>query len=271
MSRGLFLLLVLLLALGCQNNPIVMQNQIQSLQQQQLALAQQNRELQQRATTLDQDNQELETLLAQARQQSLVIEDQLVALREQLSHTAMQLADVRSEKDALENKTNSLVSTIKERASATITANNSLRGRLPPLDIPGVEVRLDGDVVRIELPADQLFAPGTAQMQQGAARLLDQVAAEVYRAYPNQIIGIEGHTDNAVVRSTRWPNSHQLSVGQATTVFEHLVLQSRIPAERLFVVGHGGNHPIVSNATPAGRQRNRRVELVIYPETSDGR
>jgi outer membrane protein OmpA-like peptidoglycan-associated protein len=38
-------------------------------------------------------------------------------------------------------------------------------------------------------------------------------------------------------------------------------------ANQFFVVGHGANHPVVSNATDAGRSRNRRIELVIYPET----
>jgi outer membrane protein OmpA-like peptidoglycan-associated protein len=33
-------------------------------------------------------------------------------------------------------------------------------------------------------------------------------------------------------------------------------------------VAHGSNHPLVSNATPAGRARNRRVELVVYAERS---
>jgi outer membrane protein OmpA-like peptidoglycan-associated protein len=36
--------------------------------------------------------------------------------------------------------------------------------------------------------------------------------------------------------------------------------------DQLFVVGHGSNHPIVSNGSPEGKQRNRRVELVVYPE-----
>ena len=37
--------------------------------------------------------------------------------------------------------------------------------------------------------------------------------------------------------------------------------------DQLFVVGHGPNHPVVSNASDAGQARNRRIELVIYPET----
>ena len=41
---------------------------------------------------------------------------------------------------------------------------------------------------------------------------------------------------------------------------------SAIKPEQLFVVGHGANHPVVSNGTLEGKQRNRRVELVIYPD-----
>jgi outer membrane protein OmpA-like peptidoglycan-associated protein len=44
------------------------------------------------------------------------------------------------------------------------------------------------------------------------------------------------------------------------------VNQSQINPAQLFLAGHGPNHPVVSNATPAGKDRNRRVELVIYPE-----
>jgi outer membrane protein OmpA-like peptidoglycan-associated protein len=36
----------------------------------------------------------------------------------------------------------------------------------------------------------------------------------------------------------------------------------------LFLVAHGSNHPLVSNATAAGRAKNRRIELVVYPEHS---
>ncbi len=38
------------------------------------------------------------------------------------------------------------------------------------------------------------------------------------------------------------------------------------PAKQLFVIGHGANHPVVSNATKSGQARNRRIELVVYPE-----
>jgi outer membrane protein OmpA-like peptidoglycan-associated protein len=50
-------------------------------------------------------------------------------------------------------------------------------------------------------------------------------------------------------------------------VYDALVRAAGVPANQLFVVGHGSSHPVVSNGTDAGRARNRRVELVIYPET----
>ena len=50
-------------------------------------------------------------------------------------------------------------------------------------------------------------------------------------------------------------------------VYDALVRAGGMSARQLFVVGHGGSHPVVSNATDAGRARNRRIEVVIYPET----
>jgi len=61
-------------------------------------------------------------------------------------------------------------------------------------------------------------------------------------------------------------NNHQLSVGEAMAVYDYLTLRSRLKANQMFVVGHGPNHPVVSNGTEAGKERNRRVELVIYPD-----
>jgi chemotaxis protein MotB len=86
------------------------------------------------------------------------------------------------------------------------------------------------------------------------------------RAYPDQLIGVEGHTDSRPVQSGTWRNNQHLSIAQALAVYETLLAQTPLQADQLFVVGHGGNHPVVSNATTEGQERNRRVELVVYPE-----
>lgn len=255
---------------GCANNPYALQSQNQTLQQQQVALAQRNQELQSRASTLDRDNQELEALLAQTRQQGKLLEDHVAALRDQLATATGQLAQVRDEKQLTEKQTEALMASTRRRSGAQITANNSLQRSLPPLNLSGIDVRTDGDVVRVELPAARLFQTGTTTLQPAAGPLLDAVAAELARAYPDQKIGVEGHTDGDYVRPVQGGDQQQISVARATSVYQYLTSRGQLTTHRLFIVGHGGNHPVVSNATAAGKARNSRVELVVYPDKVSG-
>ncbi len=84
--------------------------------------------------------------------------------------------------------------------------------------------------------------------------------------YGQQIIGVEAHTDNGQIQSPAWKSQHQLSAAQAMAVFDQLTQRHHFPAQQLFVLGHGPNYPVVSNGTPAGQERNRRLEIVVYPE-----
>ncbi len=266
MGTTSLVLLCLTAAGGCAENSLALKNQTQALQQQQVALQQRNTELQSRASTLDRDNQELESLLAQTRQQSKVIEDQLAAVREQLTTATAQLAQVRDEKQLTEKQAEALLASVRKRSGAQITANNSMQKNLPALNLPGIEVRLDGDVVRVELPVSKLFPPGSTVLQPVSGAMLDSVASELARSYPDQTIGIEGHTDNDFIRIPG-AGDHQLVWGaRATAVYQYLVARGQIASNRMFIVGHGSNHPVVSNATAAGKERNNRVELVVYPE-----
>jgi len=261
----------LVVVAGCAQNPYVVQGQLQSLQQQHAELTQRYAELQSRMTPLDQDNSEQATLLAQSQQQRRVLEEQVAALREQLTTVTSQLAKARDEHQLVEKKAATLAASVKRRVGATITANNSLQERLPAVDIPGVEVRPDGDVIRIELAGSQLFESGGARLLPQAPALIDRVAAELAKTYPDQIIGVEGYTDSDPIRSNKWSNNHHLSAARAMAVYDYLTARTRFQPGQLFVVGHGSNHPAVSNGTAAGKERNRRVELVVYPERIEGR
>ena len=235
------------------------------LQQMQL-VAQQNQEYQTRAQSLDKDNQELESLLAQSRQQVQLLTDEVTATRDQLRTTTEQLLALRDDNQQLKSKTTALVASAQQRAGAEIRANNSLTKNLTLDQFPGVKVRQDGDVVRTEIAGDQVFMPGSNYPKSGADQLLQSVAAELRRNFPDQIIGIEGHTDNSPTHSQQFPSNHHLSAAQALAVYNVLMQRGTLAAQQLFVIGHGANHPVVSNATDAGRARNRRVEFVVYPE-----
>ena len=155
---------------------------------------------------------------------------------------------------------------MQRSGSVSITPNNSLLKNLPAINLPDVHVRRDGDVIRLELPGSRLFESGSARLQPGATELIADAAAQLMATYPDQILGVEGHTDTDPVTGRQWRNTHELSVARAMAVYDMLVSRTRYQAGQLFVVGHGPNHPVVSNATPEGKRRNRRVELVVYPE-----
>jgi flagellar motor protein MotB len=261
------LVLSLPLLAGCAENPLVLKGQLDKSQQQQLAAARQKDELQTRASSLDRDNQELVARLTREQQRAKALEDQVGMLREQLSGTATQLARIREEKKAGEQKVQTLTASLQRQGGTTITPNNSLLQAVPAINLPDVHSRRDGDVIRVELPSYRLFEPGNARLLPGASQMITTAAAEILRAYPDQIIGVEGNTDSDPVRNTVWRNQHHLSLGQALAVYDLLITQARVPPQQVFVAGHGANHPLYSNATTPGKQRNARVELVIYPET----
>jgi flagellar motor protein MotB len=250
---------------------MVLKGKLSQTEQQQTAMSRQYQQLQDRANALDNDHQQTNALLAQARQQAKVSEDQLAAVRDQLRSVTAQLAQTRADKETTDKRVQVLNASMQRQGGVSISPNNSALQALPATNIPGVFVRRDGDVIRVELPGNNLFESGSARLRPGAANLISDVAAEIVRTYPDQIVGVEGHTDtDPIVANQSLRNNHQLSVERAMVVYDVLVNRTRIQGNQLFVVGHGSNHPVVSNATIEGKQRNRRVELVVYPERKNG-
>ncbi len=264
--RRIAVALVALVAAGCQQNPFQTAQQPPPFQQQQVAMLQQQQQLQGRTNSLDLDNQELQTRLAQSQQQNKVLQDQLAVTQETLKSTNTQVAQLRDQQKSLQEQSQALADSMHRRTATMISANNSLARSVPAISIPGVEIRQDADVVRVELPADRLFTPGTAQLRQDAVPMIDSVASELQRAYPNQIIGVEGHTDTDPPAGGMYASNHQLSMARAGAVFDYLTSRGQFRPQQLFLVAHGGNHPVVSNASAQGKARNRRVELVVYPD-----
>lgn len=272
----LFALAVLACALGggCNNNPFAQSQQQAAAfppgagqQPYETQIADLNRRMGQ-ATA---NNNELTAQIAQSQQQVIILRDQVTLLQRRLEDTAGQLRESLAARQEAERKVEAMQASIQRRGGAMITANSSVKQSLGVVTIPGVEVRADGDVIRIELPADQLFRTGTAQFQPSATGVLDMVSDAIYRNYPRQRIGIEGHTDAPPAFGGPATSAHQLTGLQAQAVMDQLSQRNRLPAAQLFTIAHGANHPKYSTASPEGRTRNRRIEIVIYPETFDGR
>jgi chemotaxis protein MotB len=117
-----------------------------------------------------------------------------------------------------------------------------------------------GLVVRV-LTDQLLFASGQATLQPAGFPLLNEVAQllNVDKSHP---ITVEGHTDNIPISSSQYPSNWELSTDRATTVVRYLIAKG-VNRGRLGAVGYADLHPLASNATAAGRAKNRRVEIVL--------
>lgn len=213
----------------------------------------------------DVDGRQLAATLDRSRRESQLMQDEIATLREQLASTSTQLAQVRASEQPSPAAAAGGAAPPAGDVPMTPAAMQAAIGQLA---LPGLEPRFDGAVVRIDVPADRLFEPGTANVLPGGAAMLTQVAAELDRVYPGHFIGIEGHIDTEPLVNASWGSPHQLTAARAAAVFDFLTSRTRLREGQLFLVAHGANHPVVSNATAAGRAKNRRVELVVYAERS---
>lgn len=112
-----------------------------------------------------------------------------------------------------------------------------------------------------------LFDSGKADLRRGAFPVLDKVA-KILNDVAGQPIGIEGHTDNVPIKHSGWESNKALSTARAEAVAEYLAQQRGVDRSRITTIGYGEDHPIADNETASGRQQNRRVEIIILPQSS---
>ena len=111
-----------------------------------------------------------------------------------------------------------------------------------------------------------LFDSGKAVLHDGAKGVLDTVARAL-QELPNQLVSIEGHTDDVPITHSGWADNTALAIARAQAVAGYLVESQQIDSNRLTVHGYGEQRPIASNDTADGRKKNRRVEVIITPRS----
>jgi len=114
-----------------------------------------------------------------------------------------------------------------------------------------------------------LFDTGQATIKPQARQILDGLAPFIKTV--NNPVVVEGYTDNQPISTPQFPSNWELSAARAINVVRFYQSVGIDPA-RLSGVGYGEYHPLVPNTTPANRQKNRRVNIVIVrnPATSTG-
>jgi chemotaxis protein MotB len=119
--------------------------------------------------------------------------------------------------------------------------------------------------VMLDINASTLFAQGDAALSPAAEKTLADVANLLIDG--EQFIEVEGHTDNLPINRPMYPSNWELSSARASSVVR-LFIDQGVAAKRLTVLGSADNNPVLSNDTPEGRARNRRVTItVLTPES----
>lgn len=127
---------------------------------------------------------------------------------------------------------------------------------------PGLSIRRDRRGAVITLANDLAFASGSATLSPKAASVLNRVA-ELLRG-TTVTVSIEGHTDNLPPRpGGPYRDNWALSLDRAEAVLNYLVTRGKLNPKRFRVGALGDSRPLASNATAAGRARNRRTEIVL--------
>jgi outer membrane protein OmpA-like peptidoglycan-associated protein len=127
------------------------------------------------------------------------------------------------------------------------------------LENTGVSVTRNGDNIILNMPSNITFEVNKSNVKPNFVEILSSVTL-VLNEYKSTMIEVAGHTD-----STGSDSYNQMLSQQRAQAVSSILMQNGVQPVRIDTVGYGESRPIASNATPEGRQQNRRVELTLLP------
>ncbi|WIG93683.1 OmpA family protein [Myxococcus sp. SDU36] len=212
------------------------------------ALAEQSRQSAMDAATRARD---AETARLQLEQKLAALE----AERTQLATEKEQLSQTVQEQEAELAKLKATYDDLQDKMKAEI-ADGAIR-------LSQVEGR-----IQVDLVDKVLFDSGDASISARGQEVLTRLGS-VLAKVEDKSIQVSGHTDDSPPSQklqSIFPSNWELSVARAVNVVRFLQDTGGVPARRLVAAGYGQMRPVSTNATPLGRARNRRIEVLLMPD-----
>ncbi len=155
----------------------------------------------------------------------------------------------------------------KSQAEKRVAEYRNLLAKFKALiDAGKLKVKIvDGRMV-LALPTDVLFSSGKAELSAEGQQAIADVAT-VLATIRGRRFQIEGHTDNVPIKTRRYPSNWELAAARALNV-SAAMRGAGMPGTALSAASFGEFRPTGKNATPAGREANRRIEIVLVPDLS---
>lgn len=188
--------------------------------------------------------------------------DQAMANNHQGSVNISKLVD---EINASNKYIKQLVEAKSKSDSLNMVLTNNLTRSLNTDELKDVDVKVLKGVVYISLADNMLYKSGSYDISPAAMDILGKIA-KIIKDYKDYDVLIEGNTDNVPISRTNIRNNWDLSALRASSVVQALQNDFGIDPSRLTAGGRGEYNPIATNSTTAGRQENRRTEIIITPK-----
>ncbi|MGZ5010059.1 MAG: OmpA/MotB family protein [Methylobacter sp.] len=175
------------------------------------------------------------------------------------------LATITENKVATETTTDSIAKPIDVKQTAVNLEENELQQQLTKtvaefgLD-KAVNIKVAQGYAQLEIQDNVLFKSSEADLTASGGALLKRLIPLLKQSVG--LILIEGHTDNIPIKTSQFPSNWELGASRATSVLHFLVLQ-QLDSNRLRAITYADTMPIADNSTPEGREKNRRVNILI--------
>jgi chemotaxis protein MotB len=173
-----------------------------------------------------------------------------------------EIADLQAKVGACEKQKASLA-TASEQQQKQYDA--LVQGLSKEVEKGQLQVRQYRNMLSVDLAEQIFFDSGSAALKAGGKDVLKTVGGAL-KGYENKIIRVVGHTDNVPVSKSQFASNWELSVARATTVVRFLQ-EVGVPPERMIAAGRGEYNPVAPNDTPEGRQKNRRIEIMLIDQS----
>lgn len=129
-----------------------------------------------------------------------------------------------------------------------------------------VSTGIDSRGLVISLNNAILFDSGSADIKPENEDVLINIAKTINELDKNKHIRIEGHTDNRPIHTAIYPSNWELSSARASRVVRLFIDKCNVSPDKVVAVGYGEYKPVANNATEKGREKNRRIDIIVLGE-----
>lgn len=214
----------------------------------------------------------LEERLAEAQRNNAELKASYAALQNSLDKSIQQnsqgnvnISKLVDEINASNKFIKQLVEAKDKSDSLNMVLTNNLTRSLSRDELQDVDIKVLKGVVYISLSDNMLYKSGSYEISERAGETLSKIA-KIITDYKDYDVLVEGNTDTDPISRPNIRNNWDLSALRASSVVQALQNQYGVDPSRLTAAGRGEYNPIADNTSAAGKQRNRRTQIIITPK-----